>query len=263
MSFIVESDEAYAIRKGARASILKEILRSPIHALEMECNPKESTPAMKLGTDIHAAILQPDVFERYIVAPKFDKRTKEGKAAALDFEASHPGRTFIDEEKYAILAGCMESLRLHKVASEQLATGKCEQTVVWDEDGLLCKARPDIMRDGVLIDVKTTQDASPAAFARQVANLKYTLQAAHYVRGVSKVTGVEHETFRVVAIETKPPFAIAVYELDFGTLEFGRAQWRNAIELYRECSAMNHWPGYKDEIQSLAVPSWVFNQAEE
>lgn len=260
MSFIVESHEEYNAREGVRASILKEILRSPAHAREMMRNPKEPTAAMELGTAVHSAILEPHEFEKYIVAPKFDKRTKEGKAAAADFESSNPGRTMIDQEKYSVLEGCVKSVYAHKAASALLSQGKCEQTVHW-KDGdfdLMCKARPDFYVDGLCVDVKTTQDASPSGFARQVANLRYHLQAFHYLRGITAITGLVHDTFRVIAIETKAPFACAVYELDFGTMEKAEQEWKKAMSIYAQCTSLNEWPAYSDEIQSLGIPAWAF-----
>lgn len=262
MSFIVESGEDYAKREGVRATILKEILKSPAHARELMANPKPATSAMELGTAIHSAILEPDQFEKYIVSPKFDRRTKEGKAAAADFEASNQGRIVVDQETYSTIKGCVKAVYSHKAARSEVETGRCEQTVVWNEDEIICKARPDIYRNGIVVDVKTCQDASLPGFARQVANLKYHVQAYHYLRGVSAMTGVEHEVFRIVAVETKAPFAVAVYELDFGTMEKAAQLWQHALDLYRQCSSLDEWPAYSDEIQPLAIPSWAFGELE-
>lgn len=261
MSLIVESSEKYNLRHGLRASVIKELLKSPAHARVLMTAPPEPTPAMVLGTAVHTAILEPDQFEKYIVSPRFDKRTKDGKAAAADFEASNPGRILIDEDKYEILKGCLNSVYTHRAAKAE-TTGRCEMTVIWDEADLKCKARPDIMREGILVDVKTTQDASPAGFSRQVANLKYHVQAYHYLRGVTQATGILHDCFRIVAVETKAPYAVAVYELDFGTMEKAEALWRHATDMYRQCAHLNEWPGYSQEVQPLGLPAWAFNEAD-
>ena len=262
-SFIIESADEYNLREGVRASILKEILRSPAHAREMMSNPKPPTIAMELGTLVHSAILEPDVFEKYVVAPKFDRRTTVGKAAAKDFEEANSDRVQVDEETFQIVGGCLESVYSHPIAKELLSQGRCEMTVTWEEDGLKCKARPDVYQPGILIDVKTTRDASPQGFARQVASLKYHLQAAHYLKGVSAVSGLHHETFIFVAVETTPPFAVGVYQLDFGSLERGEYLWRQAIDRYRQCLTLDEWPAYSNEIQSLGLPAWAFGDLEE
>ena len=257
-----ESFEAYQAREGARSSILKEILRSPLHALEAMKNPKAPTPAMELGTLVHSCILEPHLFEALIVSPKFDRRTKDGKAQAQEFEETHKGKMIVGTEDYDLVSRIVTNVYAHPAAKNELH-GSCEQSVLWDEDGIVCKARPDLMREGVIIDVKTTQDASPSGFARQVATLKYHLQAAHYLKGVSINKGVQFEVFKIIAVETKPPYAVAVYELDFGTLEAGEALWAKAFELYRQCITLNEWPGYSENCEPLAIPAWAFAEAGE
>lgn len=256
------SNEEYDQIDAARSSFLKKILQSPAHAVV----PTEQTPAMARGVRTHDAVLQPDRFERYVVSPKFDRRTKEGKAASLDFEMSNQGREIIDQDDYDTISGCVHSVWAHPRAKELLSDGKAELSALWVDapTGIACKARPDFMPagGGVVVDVKTTQNASPGAFSRQVANLKYHMQAAFYLDGVSQVTGITHEAFMVVAVETAPPFAVAVYKLDFGTLEKGRALYREALERYAQCKALNEWPGYSTEIQTLAIPPWAFNEGE-
>lgn len=264
MSFITETNEQYSARAGVRASLLKEILRSPAHARELMMHPKEPTPQMELGIAVHSAILEPDTFEKYIAAPKFDKRTKEGKAAAADFESSNAGRIPIDEEKYKILEGCVKSVYAHASAGSILSDGRTELTVQWrdGEFDLMCKARPDLYKEGLCVDVKTTSDASPEGFSRQIANLRYHVQAFHYLRGLTAATGTTHETFLIVAVETKAPFAVATYQLDFGTLEKAEAMWRKAMGLYAQCITLNEWPAYSENIQQIGLPAWAFMEDE-
>ena len=59
-------------------------------------NPPEfNSPALMFGAALHKAVLEPDGFgDEYIVAPKFDRRTKDGKAAYAAFEMSLAGRTY-------------------------------------------------------------------------------------------------------------------------------------------------------------------------
>ena len=53
-------------------------------------NPQPTTPAMKFGSAIHMNVLQPEEFHiNYAVAPKFDKRTKQGKANHAEFVNSN------------------------------------------------------------------------------------------------------------------------------------------------------------------------------
>ena len=65
-------------------------------------NPQPSTPAMKFGSALHMNVLQPEEFNNnYAVAPKFDKRTKQGKIDYAEFVKSNI--------KLAILSGEINS----------------------------------------------------------------------------------------------------------------------------------------------------------
>ena len=73
----------YHLHPAVGHSGLVRIMRSPAHYREYVAHPPEPTPAMQLGTAFHTALLEPDRFgQSFVVAPKFDRRTKDGKAAA-------------------------------------------------------------------------------------------------------------------------------------------------------------------------------------
>lgn len=61
-------------------SRLKPMAISPLQA-EHEAESREESEAMRFGTAVHVAVLEPDSFnDRYHIMPACDKRTKEGKA---------------------------------------------------------------------------------------------------------------------------------------------------------------------------------------
>ena len=84
----------YHARPEVSASQLKILKRSPLHFWDRFLNPDkpivEPTPNMILGTLVHAAVLEPEQFDkRYIVVPEgIDKRTKEGKQLWQDLLAT-------------------------------------------------------------------------------------------------------------------------------------------------------------------------------
>lgn len=263
---IVESNEAYNLRPGVRSTWLKGLLSgTPAHLQESILNPKPPTAAMLIGSSVHDAGLQPDVFAKYVISPKFDRRTKEGKAAAADFEASSAGKIIVDEETFRIVEGCLHSIYSHKEAKRILSSGRSEMTAAWkdSEFGIECKARPDILDGKIVGELKTCDDAGPFGFAKQVANLKYHVQAYHYLRGLTELTGETHDCFRIVAVEKKAPFAVAVYELDFSTLEKAEKLWRKAMGIYSQCVTLNEWPSYPQTIQTLSIPAWAYVGGEE
>jgi hypothetical protein len=104
--------------------------------------------------------------------------------------------------------------------------------------------------------VKTTEDASPAGFARSVATFRYHVQAAHYL------AGTQGKRFVFIAIEKKAPFAVAVYELDPVSLEVGEIARMADLLTYQMCDSSGQWPGYGNEIAPLTLPSWAFPKSE-
>ena len=78
--------------------------------------------------------------------------------------------------------------------------------------GLQCKCRPDwISADGgILVDLKTTEDASPREFQRSIAKWRYHVQAGWYMAGIEAAYGTRPSGFIFIAVEKKPPFAVGV-----------------------------------------------------
>ena len=116
------------------------------------------------------------------------------------------------------------------------------------------KARLDwITENDLIVDLKTVAagGASPANFAKQVANFKYHLQAAHYL----EMSGMQRFVF--VVVEREPPFQIGVYQLDDDAIAEGRYLRRKALDLIANCRVFNDWPGYTPlEPQTLSLPNW-------
>ena len=73
-------NELYHKAYGLSCSDLKVMLRSPAHYHASLLFPQKTTPEMLLGSALHTAVLQPELFdEEYMELPKLDRRTKEGK----------------------------------------------------------------------------------------------------------------------------------------------------------------------------------------
>lgn len=248
------------------ASGLRHLARSPRHYFAATLDPhrpvSEPTAAMKAGTLAHCALLEPDaLFERYVIKPPGqDGRTKEGKA----WLASVPvGLEVCSAEQMATAKTQAVSVRynLPEVA-KMLATGQPEVSAFWVDEstGAMCKCRPDWVHETsagtVLLDLKTTTDASLRGFPRSLANFGYHRQAAHYSDGFALTTGVPVVGFVFVCVESDWPHAAAAYILDDESMAVARDQNRELMNLYAECKASGEWPGYPNEIQSLALPAW-------
>jgi exodeoxyribonuclease VIII len=223
---------------------------------------------MRIGSAVHTLTLEADQFEnRYITTPVVDRRTKDGKARWLEFEAEAGDRELIDADDRAIISRMAESVWRHPAAAMLLhRQGKAETTHMWIDPttGAECKCRPDwLTNDGnLIIDLKTTEDASPSGFQRSVANYRYHVQASWYLDGVESATGHRPDQFIFICVEKKPPYAVAVYAADAEMIQIGAETAARDLARLVECKASNTWPGYSDQIEPLSLPAWMRPRAD-
>lgn len=245
---------AYHAHPALGSSRLRELLKSPAH---FKANTRRETEALALGSLVHTLVLEPETFpDRYVVVPKIDGRTKEGKAqrAAL---ADDP-RIAVDGEIMAEASACATSIMAHRVY-QHIRDAQTEHTVFWtdEETGIECKARFDVLGP-LLVDLKTTRDASPKGFQRAIATYGYHIQAAHYMAGAI-ANGMEPRGFLFACVETSPPYLPAGYLMGNPTLEQGERERREALLTYAQCLREDRWPGYNDDrIEVIDLPQWAW-----
>lgn len=156
-----------------------------------------------------------------------------------------------------------------KAIVEQLATVDCvpipftdgmpEQTIIWDEDGVACRARLDWLHTGnvAVDDLKTTsRSANPERWSRTLFESNYDVQASMYRRAVRAVTGVTPE-FNFVVVETSAPFALSVVSLTPEGWALADAKADYAINLWRECLTTDRWPAYPARVVYAEPPGWA------
>jgi hypothetical protein len=249
------SNADYHADPAVSASHLHAIARSPYHYwsryLDPKRSPVEPTAAMRLGSLVHCAVLEPDELSaRYTIAP--DRRTKAGKEQAERMAAA--GIEAVTQSDMTLALSMAASVRVHPAAAALLAQGKAEQSFWWDDSatGLRCKCRPDWYYGTTVVDLKTTTDASPSGFARSIATFRYHMQASHYLTGLHGA-----ERFVFIAVEKTAPYAVAVYELDAAALAAGNELRQRDMRVIADCQATKEWPGYGDDCQTLSLPSWA------
>lgn len=256
----------YHATSAIGASGIKRLAQSPAHFFGATRHPERpaSVPsaAMLAGTLAHCLILEPStVATRYAVKPEgLDGRTKDGKAWIASVA---PGLEVVSVAQMAAAARQADAVRELPQVAELLSKGEAEVSAFWldDDTGTHCKCRPDWVSpagDGViLVDVKTTQDASPTGFARSVAKFGYHLQTEWYTRGYERASGLRVLGFVFAVVEADWPHAAAAYMLDDDAMTRAAAENRRLLSLYTDCAERNDWPAYGREIQPLSLPAWA------
>ena len=259
--------EEYHKGPGVSKSQLDQFAKSPAHYLASLTTPRKETPAMRIGSIFHGMVLEPERV-KIAVAPVCDKRTKDGKATWEAFCAENAGAEIVTSEEGEMLNGMAESISKHPAASALLSgDGIAEGSCFWydERSGELCRCRPDFYRRdlGIIVDLKTTDDASPEAFAKSIAKYGYHRQNSMYVDGVESSTGDIVKGFVFVVTEKSAPYCTAVYSLDTQGVELGRDQYKRLLLDLADCKIAKKFPGYSDRIETLSLPAWEVRKYED
>ena len=111
---------------------------------------------------------------------------------------------------------------------------------------------------GLITDGKSTDDASPAGFARTAWNMEMFFQAAFYSDGFQHHFGTKQPpVFAWLAQERDAPYATAFYAAPGDFVEYGRRRYRRLLQLFAGCLQSGQWPGYATNVQDLALPGWA------
>lgn len=231
---------------------LRNLARSPAHFKAGRSGVFEATAAMQFGTDVHTLVLEPARVESEWTIERIDRRTKAGKER--DAEVAAAGLRLVDPEDYDVMRRMRDSLQAHPAARRLLEGATVEEPIVWDCEmtGLKCKALPDARKARIMVDLKTTDDASEEGFTRAIARYGYALQQAHYLDAP-----VGCDAFVFVAVEKEPPFAVGTYVIDLISLEKARHRRMSLLELYADCVNRGRWPAYADTIKTISLPAWA------
>jgi exodeoxyribonuclease VIII len=248
--------EVYHSTKALSKSGLDQFRKSPAHFRSWQDGQTrlESSPALEFGTAAHCAVLEPELFIAKYTVFNGDRRTKEGKAAWQAILDS--GKTPLAQEQWDNITGVAAAVHAHPAASGLLNGIKPEVSCFDNWLGVNVKARIDGLGKDYIIDLKTTQDASPNAFAKSVAQFRYHVQAARYQR----ITGINRFVF--IAVEKEAPYGVACYELDQLAIDVGYSIIEEQLRTFVECQQLNSWPCYSSQIQSLSLPVWAARQSE-
>lgn len=225
--------------------------------------PVEDTPQMAIGRATHCLILEHDCFdERYVLGPKFDKRTKAGKEAFEIFVSNLNGKEPIEQDVFDRLYAMRNSVLAHPSASGLISEGTAEVTIIWTDEmtGLLCKARIDWIPRNVertLMDLKTTKDAEAHPFTQSCIYYGYARQAAFYLDGMQALSQ-PYDLFGFVAVEQEAPHRCETYTLDNAFIDFGRQQYRDLMTVELACRESGEYPAYKNPgVMELALPAYL------
>jgi len=244
------------------------LTQSPLHArlAHPRLNPNyelAEDSRFDIGSAAHMMLLERDISKIAVIAAT-DWRTKVAKESRELARAN--GMFPVLAHHYNRMVAMVEVAR-EFIGTTELAgileEGQPEQTVIWQENGVWCRARPDLLSGDlrICLDYKTCESAEPESFIRQIGRMSYDLQAEFYVRGVRAVT--EHEpVFVFLAQEITAPYACSLVALSNAYREIGRAKVQRALEMWRACVEFDQWKAYSTRIHWAEPTSWQVTEME-
>lgn len=255
--------EKYRELDGINKSTLDLIDKSPAMVLWSKNCPedKEKNNAGVFGNAFHTLILEPDEFEdRYVVAPKVDKRTKAGKAEYELFKAESVGKILLEQKEMHQLKLMQGSVVAHPEARRLIDVAQTEVTFHCNRGKYWTKSRHDglIKSAGVSFDLKTLDIGNKDfadAWGHSVETRRYDVQEAHYREDYAFEFGEELKAFYFIVVSktlSLGKYETRVMKNGKDMLERGLADRNKNIKTYLDCVKTGKWPG----IETTVVPAY-------
>jgi len=251
------------------ASVAKVLInRSPAHA--WTCHPRlnpnferEEKEAYDIGTIAHDALLEG--VSRIEIVKFNDWRTNAAKEQRDAARAM--GLIPLLEKNYervSVMVGIAREAiaACPDLSGITLADGKAEQTIVWEDVGTWCRARPDWLANdrSLMLDYKSVStSAEPNDVLRtHVIPHCWDLQSAFYLRGLRCAEKLERDPAYVfMAQEIEPPYAVSFIGMPPAFLALGEQKVNRAIALWSDCLRTGEWPTYGNRIFWPEPPPWA------
>jgi|TARA_B100000035_G_scaffold33593_2_gene25505 exodeoxyribonuclease VIII len=295
-----QPDHVYRKAKGVSQSELKEVRRSLAHwraRYGPDAEPTFPSMAMIIGTALHAKALEPEAFDGMFVdrssvdkeltvtqlkaalddeGIEYKKTAKKPELEALLYPDGKPvdKRTSLSSDDFQIVCGMGDALRAHPVAGQWFDPGRPNyrrgnEVSLYMQDqhesGLPLKGRIDRLEKTengwLILDLKTTDDASPEAFSKKAFNLGYHIQAAFYSDLVRAVLGGDEITFMFCAIERRRPHGISLYKASDEMVQLGRDEYKSALKSLANALNCGEFPGYPAQPTELMLPRWISSKS--
>lgn len=265
--------EDYDSWEGLRASHIHRMMRSPAH-YKASLKTDKRTEALEDGKLVHQMLEDGERFLGQIVEePIFEGLTQDGRMSTRSKEAQLRRNEWLDglpddaiplkTEKFVMMAGIAKSMMSHKYVKNIIKEGdrECGLRVQDPETGLILKCRLDLITSrGHLVDFKTTRDAQPSAFVRNIHDVNkyfYALQIAHYMHCLRIAKLNKQDNAYIIAIEKEEPWGIQIYPLDTGKIDHGEWWRKKLTQTYKQCLDTDVWPGYPEKPVDYDLPEWI------
>jgi len=257
------SNADYHNSSAISRSSLMLMLKSAYHYKNKDMVEFKESKSMRIGSMVHTLMMEPHLFDdEYVIQPEFNKRTKAGKEDFALWSETVKGKVISTIEEMETVRLMHSSLNGNKQIAQLFKDADIEKSIFWQdiETGLALKARPDAWKGNLVIDLKTTKDASMRKFMYSCIDYGYFLQAA-MIRESLRSIGQELEQYVIVCVENTAPYAHAIYVVDEVAMDWGYNQFRYCLNKLSDCMMAGVWPSY--DTQMISVPEYLRKSEDE
>ena len=214
-----------------------------------ETGPKA---AYDFGSYVHSLILEPEKTEQEFAV--FEGLTRRGKAYQ-EFKEQQEGKIIITQSQHQQAMGLMQLYEDCTDTDGLIQDGLPEHTLCVELEGMNIKVRTDYIKDGMVIDVKTTSDpVDKYSAAKTIVRFDYDLSAALYLDAFEKYTGKKHDFIFVFLNKTLGD--ISVLKADDSIIENGRRKYKAAIKRLKIAEETGIYFD-NEKMDTVELPGWA------
>lgn len=259
---------------------LKEISQSINKYIQRK--NKKQTAAQEFGSLAHKYLLEPDTIDNDVfIASKENFLTKSGEIAknikstkmfeVMQFE--NPEKKILLDDEHKEFTSMRDKALAHPEFSKIYFDESCKkehcglvQPFLFKQissDMMLAKFKPDITTRQVIVDYKTTSNASEFAFKTELENNMYFAQAAFYVMCDAEISGMQKD-FYIFAQEVEPPYDVNMIKINHDYLNLGFEILQKSAQKYfdyKNGKLKNEIDlGYGADVKDIEPSPWLFSK---
>lgn len=221
-------------------SSLSAFRKSPRHFIQYKFDKKDPTTAMIFGSLLHCIVLQPDKFDKKFILepemPKFSRKsatqsksTDEQRYEFLQkFREQNQGKEIVSESDIVVAKEMSKTIKNDPDAAPILERiGETECKILWKHGKFGMIAYLDGLGD-ILFELKTTKDATPRMFQRDIINYEYYMQAAIY-RHAAMIIKKKPQNIPCYIIAIDKDFNTSTHKLSDDLLFYGFTQYQKTM----------------------------------
>jgi len=224
----------YSLKMLSDSSLKLFSDNSPRTALYLMKNGIKETDALIFGRFIHSCCLEPDTVDKeyHLLPSDFNLRSKANKELyqSIIDSGKMPIKWDMQQKANEMVDRIFESKN-----AKMLLKGIAEKEYFATIDGIEMKSKVDLVNSekGYILDLKTTLNAEPEAFIKEMENRKYFQQAWLY-RHMANLNGENIKKFFFLNITKEMPYTMSIIEVSDEQFQIGEAMFWHSFSLYKQ-----------------------------